>query len=67
VENPKGKRPLERPRHKWEDGIRMNLREISWGSECRLDSVSSGQGLVLGSCEHSDDPSSSDATDLVHS
>jgi hypothetical protein len=39
----------------------------SWGSECRLDSVSSGQGLVLGSCEHSDDPSSSDATDLVQS
>jgi hypothetical protein len=25
---PKGKRPLERPRHRWEDGIRMDLREI---------------------------------------
>jgi hypothetical protein len=21
-----GKRPLERPRHRWEDGIRMDLR-----------------------------------------
>jgi hypothetical protein len=25
------KEPLERPRHKWEDGIRMDLREINWG------------------------------------
>jgi hypothetical protein len=28
VGKPKGKRPLERPRHRWEDGIKMNLREI---------------------------------------
>jgi hypothetical protein len=27
-----GKRPLEKPRHRWEDGIRMDLREIGWGS-----------------------------------
>jgi hypothetical protein len=26
------KEPLERPRHRWEDGIRMDLREIGWGS-----------------------------------
>jgi hypothetical protein len=29
---PEGKRPLGRPRRRWEDGIRMDLREISWGS-----------------------------------
>jgi hypothetical protein len=29
---PEGKRPLERPRHRWEDRIRMDLREIGWGS-----------------------------------
>jgi hypothetical protein len=29
---PEGKRPLGRPRHRCEDGIRMDLREISWGS-----------------------------------
>jgi hypothetical protein len=29
---PEGKRPLERPRRRWEDGIRMDLREIDWGS-----------------------------------
>jgi hypothetical protein len=28
---PKGKRPLGRPMHRWEDGIRMDLREIGWG------------------------------------
>jgi hypothetical protein len=31
VGKPKGKRPLERPRPRWEDGIKMDLREISWG------------------------------------
>jgi hypothetical protein len=25
------KRPLERPRRRWEDGIKMDLREIYWG------------------------------------
>jgi hypothetical protein len=28
---PEGKRPLERQRRRWEDGIRMGLREIGWG------------------------------------
>jgi hypothetical protein len=28
---PEGKRPLGRPRHRWEDEIRMDLREIGWG------------------------------------
>jgi hypothetical protein len=27
---PEGKRPLGRPRHRWEDGIRMYLKEIGW-------------------------------------
>jgi hypothetical protein len=25
-----GKRPLWSPSHRWEDSIRMNLREIGW-------------------------------------
>jgi hypothetical protein len=29
---PEGKRLLGRPRLKWEDGIRMDLRDIDWGS-----------------------------------
>jgi hypothetical protein len=32
VGKPKGKSPLERPRHRWEDGIKMDLREMDCGS-----------------------------------
>jgi hypothetical protein len=32
IGKPEGKRPLGRPRRKREDGIRMDLREIDWGS-----------------------------------
>jgi hypothetical protein len=28
VEKPKGKTALERPKSRWEDGIKMDLREI---------------------------------------
>jgi hypothetical protein len=31
VGKPKGKRPLERPRRRWADEIKMDLREIKWG------------------------------------
>jgi hypothetical protein len=31
VGKPKGKGPLGRPRRRWEDTIRMGLREIGWG------------------------------------
>jgi hypothetical protein len=37
---PKGKRPLERPRDRLEDGLKMDLREIGWG--CGVDSRGSG-------------------------
>jgi hypothetical protein len=64
VGKPEGKRPLGRPRCRWEDGIRMDLREIGCGG-CGLDSTGSGQGLVAGCCECGDEPSGSCATDLV--
>jgi hypothetical protein len=31
VGNPEGKRPLGRPRRRWEDGIKTDLREIGLG------------------------------------
>jgi hypothetical protein len=31
VGKPEGKRPLGRPRRRWEDNIRMDLRMIGWG------------------------------------
>jgi hypothetical protein len=32
VRKPEGKKPLGRPRRRWEDGIRMDLRETGWRS-----------------------------------
>jgi hypothetical protein len=31
VGNPEGKRPLGKPRHRWEDNIRADLKEMGWG------------------------------------
>jgi hypothetical protein len=31
VGKPEGKRRIGRPRRRWEDGIKMDLREIGWG------------------------------------
>jgi hypothetical protein len=31
VGKPEGGRPLERPRRRWEDNIKMDLREVGWG------------------------------------
>jgi hypothetical protein len=31
VGKPEGKRPLRRPRRRWEDGIKMDLGETGWG------------------------------------
>jgi hypothetical protein len=30
VEKPEGKRPLGRPRHRWVDNIKMDLKKIRW-------------------------------------
>jgi hypothetical protein len=32
VGKPEGRRPLEGPRRRWEDNIKMDLREVGWGS-----------------------------------
>jgi hypothetical protein len=31
VGKPEGKRPLGRPRHRWEDNIKMDLQEVGGG------------------------------------
>jgi hypothetical protein len=43
-----GKRPLGRPRRRWVDNIKMDLREIGWDG---LDRSGLGLGPVEGSCE----------------
>jgi hypothetical protein len=47
VRKPEGRRPLERPRRRWEDIIKMDLREVGWG--CRRLiwlRIGSGGGLL---------------------
>jgi len=31
VGKPEGKRPFGRPRRRWEDNIRMDIKELGWG------------------------------------
>jgi hypothetical protein len=31
VGRPEGRRTLGRPRHRWDDNIKMNLQEVGWG------------------------------------
>jgi hypothetical protein len=33
VVKPEGKRPLGRPRHRWEDNVRIDLQEVGGGCE----------------------------------
>jgi hypothetical protein len=63
VGKPEEKRPLGRPRRRWEEGIRMGRREIGWG--CGVVSAGSGYGPVTGCCECGDGPLFSSVTDLV--
>jgi hypothetical protein len=63
VGKPEGKRPLGRPRRRWEVWLKMDLREIGWGGG-GVDSLSSGQGSLAGCCECGDEPSGCGTTEL---
>jgi hypothetical protein len=68
VGKPEGKRPLGKPRRRWEDGIKMDLREPGCGGGgCAVGSPGSGQGLLAGCCERGDEPSGAGTTELVGS
>jgi hypothetical protein len=63
VRKPEGNRPLGRPRRRWEDGVRMDLRENVLGC---VDCIRLAQDRDRwGCCECGDEPSGSCATDLV--
>jgi hypothetical protein len=36
VRKPEGERPLRRPKHRWEDNIKMDLRVIGFGHVDRI-------------------------------
>jgi hypothetical protein len=51
VGKPEGKRPLGRPRCRWEDNIRMDLQEVGWGMD-RIGRLR----IERGTCECSNEP-----------
>jgi hypothetical protein len=51
---PEGKRPLGRPRRRWMDSIKIDLREIGWDGMDWLNLAPD-----RGSCEHGNEPSGS--------
>jgi hypothetical protein len=55
VGKPEGKRPLGRPRRRWVDNIKMELRDIEW--DC-MDWIDLAQNRDKWStCEHGNEPS----------
>jgi hypothetical protein len=59
------KRPLGRPRRRWEDGIKWTFGRLVGG--CGVDSPGSGYGFLAGFCERGDEPSGPGTTELVSS
>jgi hypothetical protein len=62
VGEPEGKRPLGRPRHRWEDSIRIGFGRLA---VCGVDSVDLGYRLVAGSCESDDGSGATELDKLV--
>ena len=58
VGKPEGKRPYGRPRHRWEDNIKMDLQEVGCGG---MDWIQLAQDReqVVGTCECGNEPSGS--------
>jgi hypothetical protein len=56
VGRPEGRRTLGRPRHRWEDNIKMDLQQVGWGHG--LDQLAQDRH-VAGSCECGNEPSGS--------
>jgi hypothetical protein len=55
VEKPELKSPLGRPRREWENSIKMKLKEMGWRVWIRFIWIR----IVVGSCEHVNEPSGS--------
>jgi hypothetical protein len=57
VGKPEGKRPLRRPRRRWENHIKMYLQK--WDVGVSTGSAESEYGQVSGTCEWGNEPSGS--------
>jgi hypothetical protein len=59
VGKPEGKRPLGRPRRRWEDNIRMDFREMGWGGMDWIYLAQDREGPLENPCENGNEPSGS--------
>jgi hypothetical protein len=57
VRKPEGKIQLRKLKRKWEVILKRILK--NYGGRCGLNSLDFGQGPVVGSCEHGNEPSGS--------
>jgi hypothetical protein len=57
VGRPEGKRPLGRPRHRWKDNIKMDLREIGINGANWIQLAQDSPVVCF--CKHSNEPSGS--------
>jgi hypothetical protein len=57
VGKPEGRRPLGRPKRRWEDSNKIDLREVGWGNG--LDRSGSEYEQVADSCEYGNELSGS--------
>jgi hypothetical protein len=58
VGRPDGRRPLGRPRRRWEYNIKMDLQEVRWRCIDWID-MAQDRGKVACSCECGNEPSGS--------
>jgi hypothetical protein len=54
--DPEGRKQLRRPRRRWENNIKINLREIGWSV---MDWINLAIEINGGCCEHDNEHSSS--------
>ena len=51
LEKPEVKRPLGRPKQRWEDNIKMDLQKVIWGVMDWID-LAQDTDKVVGTCKH---------------
>jgi hypothetical protein len=59
VGKPEGKRPLGRPRRRWEDNIKIDLQEVGGGRGPWMELAQDRDGWMAGTCGYGEELSGS--------
>jgi hypothetical protein len=62
VGNPKGNRPLGRPKRRWKNNTKINFKEIEYEGVDWIH-LAQDKDQVAGSCEYSNEPSGEECLD----